>query len=194
MHSEKSQTPAAPSIGDYAIIGDCRTAALVSGAGSIDWLCLPNFSSTSVFAKLLDSRGGSFSLHPTAAFTSTRGYVSGTAVLETMFETENGSARVFDCLPVLDGIKRLRPMREILRIVEGQTGTISFRASIDPRPNYARLEPKLKRAGRLGWSFSWYNEVLHVQTDIDLARKPPYCRARFLLPLGNADTSVFLTV
>ncbi|MGA7323953.1 MAG: glycoside hydrolase family 15 protein [Rhodomicrobium sp.] len=185
MHGENNQTPAAPSIGDYAIIGDCRTAALVSGAGSIDWLCLPNFSSTSVFAKLLDPRGGSFSLHPTAAFTSTRTYVSGTAVLETMFETENGSARVFDCLPVLDGIKQLRPLREILRIVEGQTGTISFRASIDPRPNYARLEPKPKRAGRLGWSFSWHNEVLHVQTDIDLVPEASLLQGTFSVTAGQ---------
>ena len=159
----------APAIADYALIGDCRTAALVSRDGSIDWLCLPNFSSTSVFARLLDPPGGSFSLHPTQPFTSTRRYVEGTAVLETTFETEGGLARIFDCLPVVDGIRQMRPMREVLRIVEGVRGTISFHASIDPRPDYARLAPRPKPRSRLGWSYAWRNEILNVQTDIELA-------------------------
>ena len=159
----------APAIADYALIGDCRTAALVSCDGSIDWLCLPNFSSTSVFARLLDPRGGRFSLHPTLPFTSKRRYIDGTAVLETTFETDGGSARIFDCLPVVDGIRQIRPMREVLRIVEGVRGTISFYASIDPRPDYARLAPSPKLRGRLGWSYAWRNEILNVQTDIELA-------------------------
>lgn len=168
-HSALHQETRAPAIADYALIGDCRTAALVSRDGSIDWLCLPNFSSTSVFARLLDPRGGSFSLHPTQPFTSTRRYVEGTAVLETTFETEGGSARIFDCLPVVDGIRQMRPMREVLRIVEGVRGIISFHASIDPRPDYARLAPRPKPRSRLGWSYAWRNEILNVQTDIELA-------------------------
>ena len=159
----------APAIADYALIGDCRTAALVSRDGSVDWLCLPNFSSTSVFARLLDPRGGSFSLCPTQPFTSTRRYVEGTAVLETTFETEGGSARIFDCLPVVDGVRQIRPMREVLRIVEGVRGTISFHASIDPRPDYARLASRPELRSRLGWFYAWRNEVVNVQTDIELA-------------------------
>jgi hypothetical protein len=118
-HSALHQETTAPAIADYALIGDCRTGALVSRDGSIDWLCLPNFSSPSVFARLLDPRGGSFSLHPTQPFASTRRYVEGTAVLETTFETEGGSARIFDCLAAVDGIAQIRPLREVLRIVEG---------------------------------------------------------------------------
>jgi GH15 family glucan-1,4-alpha-glucosidase len=135
-----------------SVIGDCRTAALVSRDGSVDWLCLPNFSSTSVFARLLDPGGGSFSLRPTQPFTSNRRYIDSTAVLETTFETDGGSARVFDCLPIADGVRQTRRMREVLRIVEGVSGTISFHVSIAPRPDYARLarNPELRNRSTHG--------------------------------------------
>ncbi len=156
-------------IADYALIGDCRTAALVSRDGSIDWLCLPEFSSPSVFARLLDLGGGHFSLSPTEPFTATRRYIDGTAVLETTFETPTGSARILDCLPVLDGIRQIRPMRELLRIVEGSTGTISLRAAMDLKPDYARRVPRLRFRRLLGWSATWGDEILHVHSDVDLA-------------------------
>jgi GH15 family glucan-1,4-alpha-glucosidase len=170
-HGTLHRETTAPAIADYALIGDCRTSALVSCDGSIDWLCLPNFSSTSVFARLLDPHGGNFSLHPTQPFKSTRRYVDGSAVLETAFETEGGTARIFDCLPVVDGIRQIRPLREVLRIVEGVRGTVAFRASIDPRPDYANLAPSPKFRSRLGWSYAWRNEILNVQTDIELAQE-----------------------
>ncbi len=162
---------ATATIANYALIGDCRTSALVSSSGSIDWLCLPNFSSTSVFAKLLDPSGGNFAINPMRPFKSTRRYVEGTAVLETIFETEDGSARIFDCFPIVDGIRQMHPLREILRIVEGVSGTIAFHAQIEPRPDYGRLAPNPRLRGRLGWSYIWRNEILVLQTDIDLSRQ-----------------------
>src|SRR5258706_1511272 len=71
-------------IADYALIGDTRSAALISRDGSIDWLAWPRFDAPSVFARLLDAeRGGFFDIHPEGPFTATRRYVDGTKVLET---------------------------------------------------------------------------------------------------------------
>ncbi len=163
----------APSISDYALVGDCRTAALVSLDGSIDWLCLPHFSSTSVFAGLLDSRhGGHFSIRPRVPFTATRRYVGDSAVLETTFETRTGSARVLDCLPILDGISSFQPMRELLRIVEGVHGTVEFCVELDARPDYGKLSTPPRDRGILGWAYIWRNEILSLHTGIDLKVEP----------------------
>jgi GH15 family glucan-1,4-alpha-glucosidase len=155
----------------YGIVGDCRTAALVSRAGSIDWLCLPHYSSPSIFAHLLDrARGGRFSIRPSGAFKSRRKYLGPSSVLETGFETDSGTARLIDVVPIVDGLAALNPMREILRIIEGASGEVDFAIELDPRPDYGRREPRLKHGRQLGWSYLWSNEVLAVRSDIDLAR------------------------
>jgi GH15 family glucan-1,4-alpha-glucosidase len=175
----------APAIADYALLGDCRTAALVSRDGSIDWLCLPDFSSSSVFARLLDPHGGHFSLRPARPFVASRKYVAGTAVLETIFTTEAGVARVTDCLPLLDGARQIRPMREILRIVEGFSGSVAFVLSLDPRPDYAQRQPRPRHRGRLGWLYSWHNEVLHLRTDLELTKSGTALAGGFQIAQGE---------
>jgi hypothetical protein len=86
-------------IGDYALRSDCRTAALVSLAGSVDWLCCPRFDALAVFARLLDPDGGHFAIRPAGDFQASRAYVDQTMVLETTFGTQAGTAVLTDAIP-----------------------------------------------------------------------------------------------
>ena len=79
-------------IGDYALLSDCRSAALVSQTGSVDWLCFPRFDSPAVFARILDSGGGHFSIRPAGEFRASRAYADQTMALETTFATVAGTA------------------------------------------------------------------------------------------------------
>jgi len=163
--------PAQPPIDDYGFIGDCRTGALVSRSGSIDWLCLPNFDSPSIFARLLDPvAGGCFSIRPRDPFTSQRRYLDATCILETTFEARSGQVRVLDLMPIPDDTRGLNPMREILRITEGVAGEVELSVAIDPRPGYGRARPRLRSGGQLGWNYVWSNELLLVNTDVALTR------------------------
>jgi GH15 family glucan-1,4-alpha-glucosidase len=162
-----------PEIGDYAIIGDCRTAALVSRTGSIDWLCLPHFSGPSIFAALLDrERGGRFSIKPSQEFLSSRRYLPATPVLETTFHTRFGIARLTDLMPVVNVADGLAPMREILRVVEGVEGSVTLDIQFVPRPNYARKRACIRSRGALGWACSWGDEVLLLASEAQVELAP----------------------
>lgn len=158
-----------PAIDDYALIGDCRSAALVSRDGSVDWLCLPHFSHPSVFAALLDpERGGHFAVTPAAAFRSTRRYVEGTAVLETLFETGSGSVRVRDVMPLFHGPHSLQPQRELLRLVEGISGEVALNVEFVPRPDYGRGDFVLGQRADVGWFCEFRGDILVLHTGIKL--------------------------
>ena len=87
-------------IGDYALLSDCRSAALVSRAGSVDWLCFPRFDGPSVFCRLVDPAGGHFGIRPAGDFQATRVYAGQTMALETTFVTGAGTAVLTDAMAV----------------------------------------------------------------------------------------------
>ncbi len=133
--------PDFPEISDHALIGDCRTAALVTRNGSIDWLCLPHFSSPSIFACLLDpDRGGFCAVSPSAPFVMRRSYIEGSAALETVFEAEGGTAVLRDVIPILDGMSPLRPMRGGRRLHRRRKHARALRTAAADRARKNRLQ------------------------------------------------------
>lgn len=130
-------------IEDYALIGDCDTAALVGRDGSIDWLCLPRFDSGACFAALLGGPGhGRWLIAPAAEVHGVRRkYRDGTLILETEFETNEGAVRIIDCMPLSN------ERWDVLRIVEGLSGRVAMRMELIIRFDYGSIVPWVRRSG-----------------------------------------------
>jgi alpha,alpha-trehalase len=134
-------------IGDYALLSDCRTAALVSREGAVDWLCMPRFDAPSVFCRLLDPGGGSFAIRPAGEFDVSRRYVDQTMVLETTFTTPRGTAVLTDALAAgwcergHDLGKESPSM--LLRRLACTAGEVDVEISYAPRPEYGLVHPIL---------------------------------------------------
>ena len=132
-------------IGQYGLIGDMNSAALVGTDGSIDWCCFPRFDSPSVFAAILDDqKGGRFRIAPSAPGASvSQAYLPGTNILSTRFETHTGEMTLVDSMP-LGRIYFSGPCpHEIHRIVRCTRGTVSVRCTFEPRMDYARARTDL---------------------------------------------------
>ncbi|KFI22282.1 glycoside hydrolase family 15 protein [Nitrosococcus oceani] len=134
-----------PAISDYGYISDCHSSALISKSGSIDWCCMPRVDSRSCFGRLLGwEQGGYCQIAPPEPHEVSRRYLPQTLILETTFRTSEGEARLLDCFTLREGGKQ-HPHRQILRVLEGLKGQVSFRVDIAPRFDYGAIKPWIQR-------------------------------------------------
>jgi GH15 family glucan-1,4-alpha-glucosidase len=135
-------------IADYAMLSDCRSAALVHRAGSIDWLCFPRFDSPSVFGRLLDETAGHWSIRATGDAEITRRYLPETLVLETTYRTRTGSAQVLDAMAVGRNERGHELGADapavVVRRVVGVDGEVEFDLEYAPTPEYGLIYPLLE--------------------------------------------------
>jgi GH15 family glucan-1,4-alpha-glucosidase len=173
-----------PPIADYALIGDGRSAALVSRAGSIDWCCMPRIDHGSCFGRILGwDHGGHCAITcPAGDVRATRRYVAGTLVLETTFESRTGQARLWDCFTLGDG--RGRGGR-LLRIVEAVRGQMEFELTVAPRFDYGDLAPWLRAHERGVFSATGGDDALLISSDAPLAADKHELHVRFAVSAGE---------
>ncbi len=130
-------------IEDFALIGDGETAALVDREGTIEWLCMPRFDSEACFAALLgNDENGCWRLAPADGWNRVdRRYQQNTLILETLFETDSGSVAIIDFMPM----RGKAP--DVVRIVEGRSGTVAMRSQLALRFDYGRIHPLVRGDG-----------------------------------------------
>jgi GH15 family glucan-1,4-alpha-glucosidase len=132
-------------IGDYALLSDRHSAALVSRDGSIDWLCFPRFDSPSVFGRMLDDAAGHWSLRAADAHTVTRRYLDRTLVLETTYVTPTGTAVVLDALAMGDGNRGHDLGKDVPHLLVREAtctkGEVELHVEYVPRPEYGLVAP-----------------------------------------------------
>jgi GH15 family glucan-1,4-alpha-glucosidase len=183
-----------PKIQDYAIIGDGRSAALISNRGSIDWLCWPRFDSPSIFGAIVDPKnGGHWSVRPAHDSKVTRRYLDKTNVLETTFARDSAKIVLTDFMSVTSEEtkrKHLWPEHEIIRQVKCEGGDAEIIFEFNPRLNYGRVVPKIDNVGKLGWRFGLGTHVYTLRGDVDLDFKEsgeaPQTVANLRLKSGDA--------
>jgi GH15 family glucan-1,4-alpha-glucosidase len=158
-----------PPIADYALIGDCHTAALISRHGSIDWCCMPRFDSGSVFGRLLDwDKGGFCSIEPAGEIhSSTREYLEDTLVLATTFHLSGGVLRLIDCLTTR-GADAEGPRHQILRVLEAERGRVEVRVRLRPRFDYGEVTPWIRHEGSQVYSAVGGDDALVMSGHPDL--------------------------
>src|SRR5215470_423992 len=160
-------------IEDYALIGDCRSAALVSRSGSIDWLCWPRFDSEACFAALLGSRDyGRWLVAPRDNARITRRYRADTLILETCFETADGSAVLVDFMPFYGD------RSEIVRLVHGTRGRVRMHTELILRFGYGAIVP---------WVTRLESGVLRAIAGPDMAllRTPVHLKGKNMTTVGE---------
>ena len=169
-------------IEDYGLIGNMISAALVSRDGSIDWLCLPRFDSGPCFAALLGTPdNGHWSLAPSSPFVSSRKYIANTAVLETRFETSQGTVTVTDFMPFTTDEQKV----DLVRIVRGIEGTVAMTTELVLRFNYGQAVPWVRRRD-YGLSAVAGPDAVELHTAVPLEGHGMTSVANFTVRAGDA--------
>ena len=176
-------------IEDYAVIGDCHTAALVGCNGSIDWLCMPRFDSAACFAALLgEPRHGRWLIAPDRKFKAykrratphiIRRYRGDSLILETEFRTATGIAKVIDFMPVQG------PDRSIVRIVEGISGHVKMETELVIRFDYGVTIPWVNRVDSKTISAVAGPNLLCVRTPVNIQGENMHSAAHFTVRKGE---------
>jgi GH15 family glucan-1,4-alpha-glucosidase len=170
---------AAP-IEDYALIGDCLSGALVSRDGSIDWLCLPRFDSSALFAALLgDDSHGRWRIAPADDYQVRRRYRGDSMVLETTFETPTGECRL------VDGMLFDTPDPVVVRLVEGVRGQVTLALDLTIRFDYGSVIPWLRRTGARSFHAIAGPEATDFISPVDIENREFRTRARFTVGAGD---------
>jgi GH15 family glucan-1,4-alpha-glucosidase len=175
-------------IEDYFVIGDLRTAALVSDKGSIDWLCLPYFDSPSVFGKLLDPAAGCLAIDmPDHEITG--GYIENTAIVE--FQLSDGRRRITIrdfMVPLATKAKASQQLVSSICVDQGETN-VNFK--FQPRPEYASKSPKItQNAGRLELKIDHGIMILHLPDNVSLNKKEDFYQISIPVKAGRPSQLV----
>lgn len=167
-------------IEDYALIGDCETAALVARDGSIDWLCFPRFDSGACFAALLGTpENGRWLLAPAGNIRSIRRrYREGTLILETEYETDDGAVTLIDWMPP----RTTAP--DVVRMVEGKRGQVRMRMELIIRFDYGWVVPWVRRTDR-GIRATAGPDTVYCRTAIELRGEDLHTTADFTVSAGQ---------
>src|SRR5579871_1653106 len=169
-------------IEDYAMIGDCETAALVSRYGSIDWLCLPRFDSPACFAALLGTpENGCWRLSPKEPARIRRRYRPDTLTLETEFRTKTGTATLIDFMPLREAHPR------ICRVVRGDRGSVQFEMDLAIRFDFGFTVPWVFRGAKKALhAISGPNRLI-LESSVSIAGKGLRTKAEFTIHAGKSE-------
>ena len=175
-------------IADYALLSDCKSAALVSRAGSVDWLCFPRFDSPSVFGRIVDDRAGHWSIRPTGPADIERRYVDDTMVLETTFRTPDGTVALLDAMAVGRNERGHELGAEapsvLMRRLTGIDGALEIELEYAPRPEYGLIHPILNSVGG-GVTGRGGADVLALSAPLPIDVDESVGRARFTVSGGE---------
>jgi GH15 family glucan-1,4-alpha-glucosidase len=168
-----------PQIDEYAVLENTRTAAFVSRKGSIDWLCLPRLHSKGPFAALLgNDEGGNWQIGPHGQIRACRrGFRGDTLVLETDYDTADGSVRLVDFMPPSDG-------STVVRLVAGVRGRVRMQMDLSPRFDHGRLRPSLRRVDGADVAIAG-PDSFWLRTAVETRAEDAAVRADFFVSAGE---------